>query len=481
MGPAAGSERPGLPTRALARRAARGEQRAFAQIYESHHQEIYRYCLAILRNPSDAEDAMQSTMTAALRSLPGEQREIALRPWLFRIAHNESLSIVRLRRQSPAREELPEATGESLESTVERRGRLRALVSDLQALPDRQRGALVMRELSGLDYEQIGAALDCGGAAARQTVHEARLSLQHRGEGRRMECEPVREAISSRDGRRLRGRKLRAHLEGCEGCSDFKLAIAARRDDLEALCPPLPLAAAGALFAGLTGGGVAGGIGSGTGAGAATGLGMASGSGGALAGTTATGGVAAAITAKGAAVIAAAVIGAGTADATGLVDLPLRGGSSSEQGGGAPDPGQSPALTAPARPGNQESEANDRPGDGDQPGSSGKNKSSNGKGKASGKGKGSGQGRPADPGSQGKGGGNGSPGGGKPAKPVKPVKAPKPVKPPQPVKPPKPPQSQAGGNPSPGSQSGNNAGGQGKSATAPGAEKSQGKGKPAES
>src|SRR3954454_20914208 len=84
----------------LARRAAQGDQRAFAAIYKRHHQELYRYCRAILRDPDDAQDALQATMVKALRALPGEEREIALKPWLFRIAHNEAITIVRARRSS---------------------------------------------------------------------------------------------------------------------------------------------------------------------------------------------------------------------------------------------------------------------------------------------------------------------------------------------------------------------------------------------
>src|SRR3954452_18136885 len=89
----------------LGRRAARGDRSAFEEIFERHHQELYRYCLAIVRDRDDAEDALQMTMAAALRSLPGDDREIDVRPWLFRVAHNESISLLR-RRQPEAANEL---------------------------------------------------------------------------------------------------------------------------------------------------------------------------------------------------------------------------------------------------------------------------------------------------------------------------------------------------------------------------------------
>ena len=82
----------------LARRARRGDERAFAAIFERYHQQLYRYCLGILANPEDAQDALQNTMVKALRALPGEERSISLKPWLYRIAHNESIDLLRRRR-----------------------------------------------------------------------------------------------------------------------------------------------------------------------------------------------------------------------------------------------------------------------------------------------------------------------------------------------------------------------------------------------
>ena len=243
----------------LGRRAKRGETAAFEEIYRTHHQELYRYCLAILRDREDAEDALQATMAAALRSLPGDRREIDVRPWLFRVAHNESITLLRKRRAGaePDIEAIDPAASQDAELAT--RERLRSLVADLGELPERQRSAIVMRELSGLSYGEIGSALSCSEGGARQAVFEARTALRDREEGREMDCEQIRMAISERDGRRLRNRKLKAHLKGCDGCRGFAASISQRRLDLQALCPPLPAAAAGAILSGLAGGGAAGG------------------------------------------------------------------------------------------------------------------------------------------------------------------------------------------------------------------------------
>src|SRR5215203_6307274 len=84
----------------LTKRAVGGDERAFAAIFRRYHQSLYRFCLAIVGNPEDAQDALQNTMMKVLRALPGEERKIELKPWLYRIAHNESIDLLRRRREA---------------------------------------------------------------------------------------------------------------------------------------------------------------------------------------------------------------------------------------------------------------------------------------------------------------------------------------------------------------------------------------------
>lgn len=307
----------------LARRAIGGDERAFAAIFTRYHQRLYRYCLAILSDSQDAQDALQSTMVKVLRALPGEERRIELKPWLYRIAHNESIELIRRRRETCRLDTELAAPGPGLTEEVASRERLGRLISDLDELPERQRGALVMRELAGLDFAAIGTALGTSSAVARQTLYEARLSLRQMDEGREMSCETVTRALSDGDGRVTRRRDLRAHLRTCADCRRFREEIEARQRDLAALAP-LPAVAAAGLAQGLLGG-----------SGAAAG-GLASTLGGGVAKTV---GVSAAL--KGAATVAVvAAIGVGAADRGGLVDagLPGDGGSpatEAEQPGGA--------------------------------------------------------------------------------------------------------------------------------------------------
>jgi RNA polymerase sigma factor (sigma-70 family) len=283
----------------LARRAARGERRAFEAIYRRYHEDLYRFCLATTGNPQDAQEALQNTMVKVLRALPGEQRSIQLKPWLYRIARNEAVETIRRRRDTAELEPEQASAGLEIAATAEARDRLRGLLADLEELPERQRTALVMRELAGLGFEQIGESLGISAQAARQTVYEARLGLRQLEAGREMGCDAVMRELSDGDGRVARRRDIRAHLRACESCRAFRAGIAERHGGFAAIAP-LPLAASAGLLQGaLTAGG---------------------------AGTAA---ATSAVAKPVATVAVVAILGAAAADRGGLIDAPVPGGGSS--------------------------------------------------------------------------------------------------------------------------------------------------------
>jgi len=284
----------------------------FEAVYERYHQPLYRYCFSIVGNADDAQDALQNAMLKAVRALPGEQREIQLKPWLYRIAHNESVELLRKRRdQTVLGPELASPTGGPVE-TADQRQRLRRLLGDLEQLPERQRGALVMRELGGLGFEQIGEAFETSAAVARQTVYEARLSLRQLEAGREMSCETVMRELSDADGRVTRRRDIQAHLRDCHDCREFGESISARRHDLAAIAPLPAVASTALLHSVLAGGKASAGLSGGLAAGA---------------GKTAMGSLAV----KSAATVAVvAVLGASVADRSGLIDVSDSGGSGAD-------------------------------------------------------------------------------------------------------------------------------------------------------
>jgi len=211
-----------------------GNAEAFSVLYERYYGPIYRYCFAILRHSDDARDALQTTMLNAFRSLSDRSEGLSVRPWLYRIAHNAAISLVRQRRDHS---ELPEelSSGRLPVDELVQRTVAGEILEDLAELPARRRGALVMRELQGLRYEEIALALDVTPGAARQAVFEARLALTELRAGGDLDCRQACERISTRDGRRLRSRPLRAHLKACDSCRRFGRLVHARRRGLAAL------------------------------------------------------------------------------------------------------------------------------------------------------------------------------------------------------------------------------------------------------
>jgi RNA polymerase sigma factor (sigma-70 family) len=235
----------------LARYATRGSERAFSVLYERYYQRLYRYCRSIVRDDADAQDALQSTFTRALAALRRDQRNAPLRPWLYRIAHNESITLLRRRKRDLEQQAMSETPRiePSADEAASVRARWSSLVEDLGTLPERQRGALLLRELAGLSHEEIGVALGVSTGGAKQAIFEARQALAEVEEGRAMSCEAARNQISEADRRVLRGRRIRAHLRDCAGCAAFAAAIDSRRHELRALAPGLPPAAAAVVLA----------------------------------------------------------------------------------------------------------------------------------------------------------------------------------------------------------------------------------------
>src|SRR5947209_7250811 len=98
----------------LARMVSDGTRQAFAPLYERYYQQLYRYCRSIVHDDVDAQDALQSTFASAFAALRRGQRDAPLRPWLFRIAHNEAVSVIRRRRPVEELSEAAEQCGQSV-------------------------------------------------------------------------------------------------------------------------------------------------------------------------------------------------------------------------------------------------------------------------------------------------------------------------------------------------------------------------------
>jgi RNA polymerase sigma factor (sigma-70 family) len=230
----------------LARMVTSGNDGAFAALYDRYHDVLVRYCRSLVRDDQDALDAFQSTMLNALRALRDDRRRAPVRPWLFRIAHNESISVLRRR---PTAEPLDDRQVATLDvhRRAEDREALAGLLEDLGTLTEHQRGALLLRELGGLAYEDVATALETTPLAARQAVFAARASLHDQRAGRELDCALVQRRLSDTDRRASRTRAVRAHLRTCDDCRGFANAIGRRRRAVVLLPIPPAFASSGLL------------------------------------------------------------------------------------------------------------------------------------------------------------------------------------------------------------------------------------------
>lgn len=167
-----------LPDEPLARLAAGGSEPAFDVLYTRHAAGLTASCRRILRNDEDARDALQNTMLKAWAALD-RRGDAPLRLWLHRIAHNESVSLLRRRRPSA---ELPASAAAitDVHAVAADRAELAAAIGDIGDLTPRQREALLMRTLGDSSYDDIAATLQTSPAAARQSVTSARRALRRR-------------------------------------------------------------------------------------------------------------------------------------------------------------------------------------------------------------------------------------------------------------------------------------------------------------
>jgi len=154
-----------------------GSDPAFEAIVERYRRALMRYVSRLLP-PERAEDVVQQSFVKAYEAMHRDAAELNLRPWLYRIAHNGALNA--LRDRSLGHAELDERIDgvERPDQAFERTAGLRELVVAVQALPERQRSAILLRELEGRSYDEIAAALGVTDGAVRQLLNRARNALR---------------------------------------------------------------------------------------------------------------------------------------------------------------------------------------------------------------------------------------------------------------------------------------------------------------
>ena len=174
----------------LVERAKKGDETAFEVLVTDNEKRIYNLCRRLTGNPEDAAELTQEAFLNAWRGLSCFQGESSFSTWLYRLTTN--LCIDWLRRQKRRQETAPAVSLDDEEAgwaepadweqdphrKLEQSERGRALARGLERLPEYQRRPLVLRELSGLSYQEIAQALDLDLGTVKSRISRGRKQLR---------------------------------------------------------------------------------------------------------------------------------------------------------------------------------------------------------------------------------------------------------------------------------------------------------------
>jgi len=261
-----------------------GSDDAFTTLHGRYQQRLFAYARQMLGGSrQDAEDVLQDVFVRAYGALRADHRDVNVRAWLYRVAHNRCID--QLRRPTPPASEIFEMSRKPLHDPFEqaqRREDLRRLVHDVGRLPDQQRSALLMREIDGLSYADLAVALDTSVPAVKSLLVRARVGLVEAVEARDMDCSIIRGDLMEAYDRGVKASgRARRHMRECDSCREYRTALRQVQRSLALLSPlgagPLAIAAKLLGLGGASaGGGAAASAGAGGGFAVSTGIGAVS-------------------------------------------------------------------------------------------------------------------------------------------------------------------------------------------------------------
>lgn len=174
------------PDAVLCKLSARGSDDAFAVLHSRYRQQVFAFVFHLLDRPSardDAEDITQEVFSKAYTAMHSKTPDGSFKHWLFTIARNRTFDAIRALKPNAIPIDTTEDTvvmptsGRSASSEAEAKQELAWLVGTVSGLPERQREALVMRELAGMSHTQIADALHTSVPATKQLISRGRDSV----------------------------------------------------------------------------------------------------------------------------------------------------------------------------------------------------------------------------------------------------------------------------------------------------------------
>jgi RNA polymerase sigma factor (sigma-70 family) len=219
--------------------AGDGDEAAFEVLFRRHQPAVLAFCRHMLGRADEAQDAAQQTFLTAYRVLRAGEPIKAVRPWLYTVARNRCITMLRARREHPATEAV-EPVVDGLAAEVLQRADVRALLRDVAELPEDQREALLLAELADLSHGEIADVIGVRRQKVKALVYQARATLLAAKDARDTPCHDVREELATARGAALRRAPLRRHLHACPGCREFRDQLRGQRRALRALLPVVP-------------------------------------------------------------------------------------------------------------------------------------------------------------------------------------------------------------------------------------------------
>ncbi|MBI2324679.1 MAG: sigma-70 family RNA polymerase sigma factor [Chloroflexi bacterium] len=173
----------------LLRRARAGDGRAFEDLARQAEAGLYRHVLRIVGGEAEAEDVVQDALLSAWRSLASFQGG-SFRAWVFRIATNRSIDLIRARRrrgelplEPPEDDEVewaePIAPGPDPVELASQAEALAAVEDALRGVPAEQRAALLLRDVEGFSYEEIAQITAVEVGTVKSRIHRARTAVRN--------------------------------------------------------------------------------------------------------------------------------------------------------------------------------------------------------------------------------------------------------------------------------------------------------------
>ena len=179
-----------MTDRELVARAGAGDQEAFEQLVRDNQNRVYSLAVRLVGDREEAADLAQEAFLKAWQGLSSFQGESSFSTWIYRLTTNVCIDYLRRKKRRQEVEPAvslddedsgwaePADAGQDPQRKLEEAERSRALSRGLERLPEHQRQVLVMRELSGLSYQEIGAATGLDLGTVKSRIARARLALR---------------------------------------------------------------------------------------------------------------------------------------------------------------------------------------------------------------------------------------------------------------------------------------------------------------